>query len=165
MSSTSRTRAMVLLMAAFGVGVVAGGAGLTSAIRNGKADFVFPSGRSPGSNGQGRQDWTKRFGLEGELRDTVMAISRRGECGIDSIVRDAMGATMDSLWEAVRPAVETRRAQTRTEIRALFSAEQQVRYDSLTKANDENRRKMREQGRTGPCGQDGRGGGGPRGSR
>ncbi len=165
MSTRSRTQAVALLLTAFGVGAVAGGAALTSAIRNGKADFVFPEGRAPVAGNQGRQDWTRRIGLEGELRDTVMAISRRGERGIDSIVRGAMGSTMDSLWESVRPAVEARRSETRAQIRGLLSPELQVRYDSLTKANDENRRRMREQGRSGPGGQDGRGGGGTRGSR
>lgn len=165
MSTTSRTRAVVLLAVAFGVGAVAGGVALTSAIRMGKADFVYPAGRAPGSSGSGRQDWTRRIGIEGELRDTVLAISRRGERGIDSIVRGRMRGSMDSLWESVRPEVETRRTETRTEIRALLSPVQQVSYDSLTKASDENRRRTRDQGgRGGPGGQDERGGG-TRGSR
>ncbi len=169
--TTSRTRAMVLLVAAFLVGVLVGGTALTSAIRAGKAGFVFRGGRGMMGGPWAGGDWTRRFGLEGSARDTVLAIRRRGEVAMDSIVHARIGLQMDSLWESVRAEIEARRGQTRSEIRALLSPTQQLRYDSMTKAADENRRRMREQGgRGGPGGPGGSAGpagrgGQPRGSR
>jgi hypothetical protein len=166
--TTSRTRAVVLLVVAFAVGIVVGGVALTSAIRAGKADFAVRGERSPGMGGPWRgPEWMRRLELADSVRDSVMVIARSGECAIDSMVRNRIGVEMDSLWEAVRPEIETRRAQTRSETRALLSPTQQEIYDSMTKATDENRRKMRENpvSRCGPGGMSGRGGGGSRGSR
>ncbi len=166
--TTSRTRALVLLLVAFAVGIVVGGFALTSAIRAGKADFAVRPGRGSASGGswRGGSDWMRRLELADTVRDSVMVVARNGECALDSIVRGRIGAQMDSLWEAVRPEIETRRAQTRSETRTLLSPTQQEIYDSMTKATDENRRRMRSHpmSRCGPGGMDGRGGGG-RGSR
>lgn len=163
--TTSHNRAVALLVTAFVVGVLVGGVALTMAFRAGKADFVFRGGRGMAWGGA---DWTKKLDLAGSTRDTVLAIRRRGEHALDSIVRSKIGPQMDSLWESVRTEIESRRGQTRSEIRALLSPTQQQRYDSMTKAADENRRRMRAQGGRGgpggPAGSAGRGGS-PRGSR
>ncbi|MDX2262163.1 MAG: hypothetical protein SFU84_10760 [Gemmatimonadales bacterium] len=164
--TTSRTRALVLLVVAFTVGTIVGGVALTGAVRAGKADFVIRGGRGPGSGGPGRgYDWVRRLELADSVRDSVMAVARTGECALDSIVRTRIGAQMDSLWESVRTDIETRRAQTRSETRALLSPPQQVRYDSMTKAADENRRRMREMPMNRCTGATAGRGGGPRGSR
>jgi hypothetical protein len=146
--SASRTRAMVLLVAAFAVGIVVGVAGLTMAFRAGKADFVWrgPGGGRGGPGGGGPGAWVaKELGVEAEQRDSIIAIYKRGSAAIDSMVRGNIGAQMDSLWESVRPAVETRRSQTRTDVRAILTPPQQARYDSMNREMDENRKKMRDQ--------------------
>jgi len=69
---------------------------------------------------------------------------------------------MDSLFQQIRPAIETRREQTRTEVRMLLTPAEQVRYDSMNRADDDQRKKLRDQGPpSGPCTSPG--GQGPRG--
>lgn len=155
--STSRTRAMLLLLAAFAVGIVVGVAGLTSAFRAGKADFVWRGmggGRGMGAGPSGGPGaWVaKELAVTRDKRDSVVAIYKRGSAAIDSIVRGNIGARMDSLWESTRPAVEARRSQTRAEVRALLTRPQQERYDSMNHSIDENRTKMHSQSRGGPRG-------------
>lgn len=142
--TTSRTRAMGLLLAAFVVGIVVGVAGLTLAVRAGKTDFT---GRGPGGGrGGGQGAWVaKELDVAADRRDSVIARYKRGSAAIDSIVRGNIGGQMDSLWESIRPAVEARRVQTRTEVRALLTPPQQERYDSMNHAIDENRKKLRAQ--------------------
>jgi len=158
--STSRTRAVALLFVAFAAGTVVGVAGLTTAFRSGKADFVWRGmgggGRGPNSGGPGGSPgaWVaKELDVSAEHRDSIIAIYKRGSAAVDSIVRTGIRAPMDSLWESIRPAVEARRLQTRADVRALLTSQQQVRYDSMTQASDENRKKMRDQSsRGGPRG-------------
>jgi len=164
--TTSRTRALVLLVVAFTVGTIVGGLALTGAVRAGKADFVIRGGRGPGSGGPGRgYDWMRRLELADSVRDSVMVVARTGECALDSIVRARIGPQMDSLWESVRTDIEARRAQTRSETRALLSPTQQVRYDSMTKAADDNRRRMRATPMNRCAGDSTGRSGGPRGTR
>jgi len=154
--STSRTRAMVLLFVAFAAGLVVGVAGLTTAFRAGKADFIW---RGMGGGGRGMMGggpaggmgaWVaKELDVKAEKRDSIIAIYKRGSAAVDSIVHGSISAPMDSLWESVRPAVEARRLQTRADVRALLTPPQQVRYDSMTQASDANRKKMRDQSRGG----------------
>lgn len=151
--STSRTRAVVLLLAAFAVGIVVGVVGLTAAFRAGKADFIWhgsSGGHGMGGGPGGQGAWVARqLDVAADRRDSIVAIYKRGSAAIDSMVRGNIGAQMDSLWESIRPAVETRRQQTRTEVRLLLTPPQQVRYDSMNQALDANRKKMREQSRGG----------------
>ena len=142
--TTSRTRAMGLLLAAFVVGIVVGVAGLTLAVRAGKTDFTGSG--SGGCRGGGQGAWVaKELDVAADRRDSVIARYKRGSAAIDSIVRGNIGGQMDSLWESIRPAVEARRVQTRTEVRALLTPPQQERYDSMNHAIDENRKKLRAQ--------------------
>lgn len=153
--STSRTRAQLLLLVAFVVGVVVGGVGLTMAFRAGKADFL---GRGPGGSGRsggpgggsvGFATWVAK-GLDAsvEQRDSIIAIFERGTAAMDTI-RGRIRPQVDSLVESIRPAVETVRQRSRTEVRALLTPPQQTRYDSMNQAMDENRRKMHAQVRGG----------------
>lgn len=150
---------MVLLLAAFVVGMVVGVAGLTTAFRAGKADFIWRGvGGGRGMMGGGGPSggmgaWVaKELEVSGSTRDSIVAIYKRGSAAVDSIVQGSISAPMDSLWESVRPAVEARRLQTRADVRTLLNPQQQVRYDSMTQASDANRKKMRDQSRGGPRG-------------
>lgn len=153
----SRTRAMTLLVVAFVAGAAIGGGTLAMLVRAGKAEWFWRMARpAPGRQGPGRSrpqygvvlDSTLKLGLDQPTKDTISAIWRRGVARIDSIWGNnhEMWAKVDSVLQPYRAPVEASRTQTRNEIRALLSAPQQVRYDSLVKAADEMRRRRREQG-------------------
>ncbi|MES2304914.1 MAG: hypothetical protein V4558_05380 [Gemmatimonadota bacterium] len=156
MSSATRTRAMVLLIVAFVAGTVVGVVGLTAAFRAGKADFIWRGqggSRGPGGVPGGYAAWVaKELDASAVQRDSIAAIFKRGTAAMDTI-RRSIGPQVDSLFESIRPSVETVRQQSRTEVRALLTPPQQVRYDSMNTAMDENRKKQREQSpRGGPRG-------------
>jgi hypothetical protein len=146
-----RNRAFALLAAAFALGLLLGGASLMMATRAGKADFMWQGQRRGGPGGQ--SGWLAReLELDAATRERVDTVYCRAAVVMDSI-QARIRPAMDSLFETIRPDVEARRQLTRTEIRALLSPPQQEKYDSINRANDENRRRMREQGpNRGPCG-------------
>ncbi len=137
---TSRARAVVLLGAMFALGVVAGGAGMAVAARSGTVELEH---RGSGGRGGG-PEWMRALDLSDAQLDSVRAIYRQGEKGMDSIVRRIRPQT-DSLFALVRPELDARRAQTRAAVRGLLTAPQQERYDSIVRAYDERRRRDREQ--------------------
>jgi hypothetical protein len=130
-------------------------AGLTVAFRAGKADFIWRGpggGRGPNGGPGGYAAWVaKELDASAEQRDSIAAIIKRGTAAMDT-VRRTIGPQVDSLFESIRPAVETARQQARTEIRALLTPPQQQRYDSMMQAQDETRKTMRDQYRGGPRG-------------
>lgn len=163
---------MTLLGLAFLLGLIVGGGVVVQAVRSGNASWVWRgrswrrlAGGSYGANLARRLD----LNLDLAKRDSITAIACRGMAAMDSIRAPLSGPTdslykvirptIDSLFQTIRPAIETRRAQTRTEIRALLSVPQQQRYDSMSRADDAQRKKAREQGGS-PLGGGG-GGGGP----
>lgn len=173
----SRARAMSLLGLAFALGLIVGGASLAMAARSGKASWIW-RGRGPGRASIGFGMALERklhISLTAEQRDSVNAITCRGMAAMDSIrmpLRQPMDSlsklirpAIDSLFQTIRPSIETRREQTRTEIRALLAAADRERYDSMNRADDEGRKRMRDQGPSGgggPC-NGSPGGPGPRG--
>lgn len=157
---TSRTRAVVLLGASFLLGLAAGGAGVAMAARSGKVDLER---RGPGGPGGPRVGWMGVLDLSVEVRDSVQAIYRLRECGMDSVFKRIRPQT-DSLFEIIRSDVEARRELTRSHVRALLSPPQKERYDSIVRSDDENRRQQREQ-RPSPCDRLAPDAGGPRGNR
>ena len=189
--TTSRTRAVTLLITALVVGVIIGGTALTVAVREGKADFVFRGLRGPGGRGFGGRDgggkhteWLARelnITVDAAVADSINAIYCRRVVGIDSVLasyQERNRPTMDSLYEGIRPEIEARRDQSRSGIRALLSPDQRVRYDSMIAVDDSSRRAMRTSGprpfrAVGPCYPGSTGGpnaptgrgGAPRGSR
>lgn len=150
--TTSRTRAMVLLGVAFGLGLFAGGAGMAVAARSGKVEIdrrgTYTRGNGPG--------WMRELDLSETQRDSIMGIYRRDGQGVDSLMRRIRPQT-DSLFDLIRPEVDARRAETRREVRLLLTPIQQERYDSMVQAYDLERQKMRDQNRSGQ--------GGPRANR
>jgi hypothetical protein len=158
---------MTVVGLAFALGLIVGGASMAMAGRSGKPPWFLRNGRGPGrgSGGYGvNLDRRLRLDLDLAKRDSITAIACRGMTVMDSL-RQPLRQPMDSLFQQIRPAIETRRAQTRTEIRALLTAPQQARYDSMNRADDEQRKKVRDQGPPGsggPC-TGSPGGQGPRG--
>lgn len=161
----TRARAMTLLGLAFALGLVVGGASLAMAARSGKASWILHTNRNSGRMGYGASlDRRLQLKLDLAMRDSITAIACRGLTAMDSL-RQQLRPSMDSLFQLVRPAIETRRGETRTAIRALLTPVQQERYDSMNRAEDEQRRKVRDQGPSGPgpCSGGGPGGQGSRG--
>ena len=161
---------MTLLGLAFLLGLIVGGGVIVQAARGGNASWIWrgrPGGR-PGSGSYGASlDRRLHLNLDLALRDSITAISCRGMAAMDSLrqpLRQPLDSlskrirpAIDSLFQTIRPAVEQRREQTRAEIRALLTTPQRERYDSMNHADDEQRKKMRDQGGPSPNG----GGGGP----
>lgn len=146
----TRARAMTLLGLAFALGLVVGGASLAMAARSGKASWILHTNRNSGRMGYGASlDRRLQLKLDLATRDSITAIACRGLTAMDSL-RQQLRPSMDSLFQLVRPAIETRRGETRTAIRALLTPVQQERYDSMNRAEDEQRRKVRDQGPSGP---------------
>ena len=170
MMTTSRTRAMTLLIIAFVVGAIVGGGALGMALRAGKADWVFHLGRTNVRpvNGQ-REDFAARLSRELKLtpsqKDSVTAIYRRALADMDSINQASfktsrpMWLKIDTLVQPFRASVDSSRTKMRTDVRAVLTATQQHAFDSLMTAIDEARRKWREAQGTGGPGLRGNGGG------
>jgi hypothetical protein len=173
---------MTTLGLIFLLGLIVGGGVVIQAVRSGNAGWIW-RGRSSGRSGAGSYgaslDRRLHLNLEPAKRDSVTAVSCRGMAAMDSIrmpLRQPMDSlsklirpAVDSLFQTIRPAVELRRDQTRNEIRALLTPPQRERYDSMNRADDEQRKKMRDQGGPqpnsgsgGPC-SGSPGGPGPRG--
>lgn len=152
----SRARAMTLLGLAFALGLVAGGASLAMAARSGKASWIVRgSGRGSGRGGGygANLDRRLKLDLEPAERDSITAIACKGMLAMDSL-RQQLRPALDSLFQQIRPAIETRRAETRTAIRMRLTPTQRERYDSMNRADDEQRRRIRDQGPPGgggPC--------------
>jgi hypothetical protein len=145
---------MTLLGLAFALGLVVGGASLAMAARSGKAPWVSRASRATGRGGYGASlDRKLKLNLDPARRDSITTIACRGMAVMDSL-RQQLRPSMDSLFQQIRPAIETRRQQTRTEVRMLLTPAERVRYDSMNRADDDQRRKMRDQGPSGgggPC--------------
>lgn len=122
MSHSTRS-AVLLLVAAFLLGGVAGGA---------IATFAFP----PASHGEGRGHDPERYQrmLNRELdltpgqQDSVRAIL--------ALHRPAM----DSLWQEMAPRVETLRGIIRSEIARQLTPAQQEKFDKMNQRIDAERR-------------------------
>lgn len=156
---------MTLLGLAFALGLVVGGASLAMAARSGKAPWLSHGSRGAGRGGGYGASLDRRLqlNLDQARKDSITAIACRGMTVMDSL-RQQLRPSMDSLFQQIRPGIETRREQTRTEIRMLLTPAEQVRYDSMNRADDDQRKKVRDQGPPGgggPCTSPG--GQGPRG--
>ncbi len=138
---TSRTRAVVLLGAAFALGLAAGGAGMAMATRSGKVEL---DRRGNGGRNGGSAGWMRELDLSDTQRDSVDSLYRQGYKGMDSIIRRIRPQT-DSLFATIRPDLDARRALTRDEVRKLLTAPQLERYDSMVRASDEQRRRSWDQ--------------------
>jgi Spy/CpxP family protein refolding chaperone len=151
MTTTSTTRAVVLLGAAFLLGLVAGGAAMRMMDR---------SGGRPGN----RHDcdvrhqrvcyWAGELQLTTDQQESMLHVYRDGEARMDSLQKTIRPA-MDSLFQAIRPGVDSQRHAIREMIRPLLTPEQREKYDSVNTAMDEQRRQGRERTSGGPSGSGG----------
>jgi Spy/CpxP family protein refolding chaperone len=123
MTKSSRTAAL-LLLAAFLLGALAGGAAMALARRN--------PGMGPGGRPQGSSGYLARLSRDLDLtpaqRDSVGAILKRFE------------PRMDSIWQDFRPRFDTLRAELRTTINAQLTPDQQRQYAKLLERRGAERR-------------------------
>jgi hypothetical protein len=110
----SRFGAAALLIAAFVLGGLVGGAATSMADRQ--------SQKSRGDRPP-RPSYVERLGAELGLsdaqKDSVRSVLERHQ------------PAMDSLWESIRPLLQSERQAIRTQISALLSTEQQAKYAAL----------------------------------
>jgi len=123
MTKSART-ATLLLVAAFLLGALAGGAALSLA---GRARGPGMGSRSSGSSGY-LSRLSKDLDLTPVQRDSVAAILQRYE------------PRMDSLWQEIRPRFDTLRGELRTNINAQLTPDQQRHYAELLERHDAERR-------------------------
>jgi hypothetical protein len=130
--SRSRLGAVALLLATFVLGGLVGGAATSMADRR---THQHRAERPP------RPSYVDRLGSELGLseaqKDSVRAVLERHQ------------PAMDSLWESIRPLLQSERQAIRSQIHALLSEEQQAKYialqrqDSLRRAEGERSRNGR----------------------
>lgn len=125
----SRTGAVALLLAAFVLGGLVGGAATSMADRRGH----MSRGNHPP-----RPSYVERLGTELGLSDAQQDSVRA--------VLDRHQPAMDSLWESIRPLLQSERQAIRTQITALLSPEQRAEFAGLHR-QDSLRRAERERSR------------------
>lgn len=125
----SRTGAVALLIAAFVLGGLVGGAATSMADRR--------SHLSRGAH-PSRLSYVERIGTE-------LGLSDAQKDGVQAVL-DRHQPAMDSLWESVRPLMQSERQSIRTQITALLSSEQRAKYIELQR-QDSLRRAERERSR------------------
>lgn len=120
--SRSTRSAMLLLVAAFLLGGVAGGAGVAAGL-----------GRERGG-GHGRDPERYQRMLNHEL-----GLTTNQQDSVKSILARHRQA-MDSVWQDVQPRVETLRTIIRSEIARQLTPEQQEKFDKMNQRIDAERR-------------------------
>jgi hypothetical protein len=112
--SRSRLGAVALLLAAFVLGGLVGGAATSMADRR---SHLGRAERPP------RPSYVERLGTELGLseaqKDSVRAVLERHQ------------PAMDSLWESIRPLLQSERQAIRSQIHGLLNEEQQAKYTAL----------------------------------
>jgi hypothetical protein len=136
MTTTSTTRAVVLLGAAFLLGLVTGGTAMRlrdtgDDHRDGRRECAVRSGRVC--------MWASVLQLTTEQQEAMLQVYRDNEPRFDSIYR-TIRPTVDSLYQGILPAVDAQRHAVRDQIRPLLTPEQRARYDSVNTVDDDRRR-------------------------
>ena len=145
MTSTSRTRAMVLLMVMFAVGLATGVGGTAIVLRTGKAGWLWRVGRPSLREPYGTMlDRKLQLHLDPAVRDSINAVSRRGMQELAMIWQDTtyrpLRAKTDSILMPLRSAVDSSRKQTQLKVRSLLTPGQRERLDSMINADSIARR-------------------------
>jgi hypothetical protein len=145
--NASRSRALLLLGTAFILGGVIGGV------------VMMTTGQPERTRrGEGRECaveprwvcyWERELTLTAEQKDSLVMVYQLGE-GEMNAIRGRIRPAMDSLFQTIRPAVDSQRIAHRERVRSLLTQSQRERYDSIVTAYDEQRRSGRERNSTGP---------------
>jgi hypothetical protein len=119
----SKLSAVALLIGAFVLGALTGGAALALADRGGDAGL-----KSRGDRGGFIERLEQDLGLSLEQRQSAELVLKRHR------------PKMDSLWAEVAPRFETLRAEVRSELNALLTPEQQVKLQEMMERRAERHR-------------------------
>ncbi|NNG17891.1 MAG: periplasmic heavy metal sensor [Gemmatimonadales bacterium] len=118
----SKLSAVALLIAAFVLGALTGGAALALADR----------GSDAGPKRGGKTSFIERLdrdlGLSAEQRESV------------ELILEQHRPRMDSLWREVAPRFETLRAEVRSELNTILTPEQQVKHQEMMERRAERHR-------------------------
>lgn len=128
----SKIQAIGLLAAVAVAGFAAGAA------TKGRADTPAPT------------DWRERCSYSGMLHDRL-GLSESQRDSIRALMR-ANRPAMEALIRPVRPQMDSMRAAMRASVRAMLTAEQRARYDSLLTREREERMRGDSGHATGPGG-------------
>lgn len=148
MTTTSKTRAVVLLGAAFSIGLSVGALAMVAANR--------PDDHRGGDSScsvRSRQVcfWAGVLELTSTQQDSMLAVYRRGEAIMDS-VHKTIRPQMDSIYQIIRPRVDSQRVILREQVRPILTPTQREKYDSATRNWDDERQKGRERSAPGAGG-------------
>lgn len=142
---------MVLLGVAFGLGVVAGGAWGTLAKKSDRDRM--------GSNGdcvvRHRRVcfWVGELQLTPEQQTAMQEVYRADEQAM-AAVEAGIRPAIDSIYQTIRPVVDSQRHSLADRVRPLLTTLQRERYDSIVNAFSERRRSGRDRNSTGPTSRD-----------
>lgn len=136
MTTTSKTRAVVLLGASFLLGLVAGGAAMQWTERS---DRDHDDRRSCAVRSGRVCMWASVLQLTTEQQEGMLQVYRDNEPRFDSIYR-TIRPVVDSMYRGIQPAVDAQRHAVREMIRPLLTPEQRARYDSINTVDDDRRR-------------------------
>lgn len=125
----TRLAAGGLLLAAFALGAVAGGVGVTVAEHR-----AAEAGKRPNTREGYLTRLTSELGLSGEQRDSIRAILEQHK------------PAMDSMWGEVRPRFDSLRTGVRQQIRRQLTPAQLEHYDELLERRDREYRERRGNG-------------------
>ncbi len=151
MTTTSTSRALLLLAVAFVLGLVVGGSVM---------GLSRDDDRRRGNRGncevrsQRVCMWTEVLDLSAEQQEQLVGVYKQGEVAVDSIQRN-IRPPIDSIYQTIRPAIDSQRMQLREEVKSILTPEQREKYDSTTTAWDEQRRQNRDRSSGAPGSQGG----------
>lgn len=140
MTTASTSRAVLLLVVAFVLGLVVGGSVI------GLTDNDDRRGGTRGNCEVRNQRvcmWADALQLTKDQQEQLVAVYRQGEVAVDSIQRP-IRPPVDSIYQTIRPAIDSQRMLLRDQVRTLLTTEQREKYDSTTTAWDEQRRQNRD---------------------
>lgn len=140
MTTTSKTRAVVLLGAAFSIGLTVGALAMVAANR--------PDDHRRGDSSctvRSRQVcfWAGMLQLAPDQQDSMLAVYHQGEMTMDSVHKTIRPA-MDSIYQTIRPRVDSQRVILREQVRPILTPTQREKYDSATRNWDDERQKSRD---------------------
>lgn len=140
MTTTSTSRAVLLLAVAFVLGLVVGGSvmglsGNDDRRRGNRGDCEVRSQRVC--------MWTDVLQLTPEQQEQLVGVYKQGEVAVDSIQRP-IRPPIDSIYQTIRPSIDSQRLLLREQVKEILTPTQREKYDSTTTAWDEQRRQNRD---------------------
>ena len=136
MTTTSTTRAVVLLAVAFVLGLVVGGAAMR---------YTDGGGKRPGDRGDCAVrhprvcKWAEELQLTKDQQEQLLAVYREGEVRMDSLQR-TIRPDIEAIYRTIHPQVDSQRQELRARVRPLLTLEQREKYDSPLASWDRDRR-------------------------